>query len=254
MKYIYFSPKSTTKQVAKGIAAAWKGAEEWDLMAKPMDEAVTVGAEEPVLVALPVYAGRIPPLCIERLRGLKGSGGPAVAVVVYGNRAYDDALLELADLLTEQGFAVVAAGAFIGRHSIYTNVAKGRPDEADRALMAEFGERCRAAADCVDPAGAQTVKVPGDPAYRETPARVVPLKPIGNRNCVKCRACVRRCPKGAIPEDEPTQTDREKCISCGLCIYICPMEARGYFYEEFAAGAAAFEEKNGAYRTPEWFF
>ena len=39
---------------------------------------------------------------------------PAVLVVVYGNRAYDDALLELSDIATGAGFVPLAAGAFVG--------------------------------------------------------------------------------------------------------------------------------------------
>ena len=65
-------------------------------------------------------------------------------VVVYGNREYEDALLELKNLAIEQGFSRVAAGAFIGEHSYSrdsTPIAVGRPDEADLNKAKEFGER-----------------------------------------------------------------------------------------------------------------
>lgn len=66
-----------------------------------------------------------------------------MAVVVYGNRDYEDALLELHDILSENGFVVVAAGAFVARHSIFPDVAAGRPDRDDLDRMAEFAERVR---------------------------------------------------------------------------------------------------------------
>ena len=136
MRSIFFSPRGTTKKTARAILRDFGP------------------AEEPVLVAMPVYAGRIPQQCFEQLSAhLKGNGGPAIAVAVYGNRDYDDALTELQDLLEGNGFRVVAAGAFIGRHSIFDHVAAGRPDEADLAAMADFGRRCRAVLDAYVPGG-----------------------------------------------------------------------------------------------------
>ena len=44
------------------------------------------------MAVLPVYGSRVPPVSLERLSALKGSGQKAVAVVVYGNREYDDTL------------------------------------------------------------------------------------------------------------------------------------------------------------------
>ena len=100
MTSIYFSPKGTTQATARAITSAWEGVTERDLLTEPLREPVAIPAGEPVLVAMPVYAGRIPGLCREMLeRYLQGSGGPAVAVAVYGNRDYDDALAELQDLL-----------------------------------------------------------------------------------------------------------------------------------------------------------
>lgn len=252
MKYLYFSPKSTTKRMAETVATAWPKAEPWDLLKQPADP-TPIPADEPVLVALPVYAGRIPPHCIRQLEGLKGNGGPAVALVAYGNRAYDDALLELCQLLEGHGFRVIAAGAFVGQHSIFTQVAKGRPDQEDLALLTDFGQRCRAKADSFDPAAHTPLTVPGNPDYGTRPAAQVPFHPTGNRNCIKCRTCVVQCPVGAIPTDEPTRTEGDRCITCGRCIYICPVDARGYFFDAFPQSAQTFAEKNAAYRTPEWF-
>ena len=46
-------------------------------------------------------------------------------------------------MVSENGFVVVAAGAFVARHSIFPDVAGGRPDRDDLDRMAEFAERVR---------------------------------------------------------------------------------------------------------------
>lgn len=51
---------------------------------------------------MPVYAGRVPALTVERLKGIKTSGVKCVIVAVYGNRAYEDALVEMQDVATER--------------------------------------------------------------------------------------------------------------------------------------------------------
>ena len=51
---------------------------------------------------MPVYAGRVPALAVERLKGIKTSGVKFVIVAVYGNRAYEDALVEMQDVATER--------------------------------------------------------------------------------------------------------------------------------------------------------
>lgn len=51
---------------------------------------------------MPVYAGRVPTLAVERLKDIKTSGVKCVIVAVYGNRAYKDALVEMQDVATER--------------------------------------------------------------------------------------------------------------------------------------------------------
>ena len=46
------------------------------------------------------------------------------------------------DILTEQGFYVIAAGAFIAEHSVFPSVASGRPDDKDKAEMKAFAVKC----------------------------------------------------------------------------------------------------------------
>ncbi len=105
---------------------------------------VTLPASALAVIAIPVYGGHLPPLAAERLRGLQGYDTPAVAVVVYGNRAYENALTELAALAGAAGLNVIAAATFVGEHSYSSDrwpIAAGRPDADDLALAAEFGGR-----------------------------------------------------------------------------------------------------------------
>lgn len=254
MTSIYFSPKGTTQATARAITSAWEGATERDLLTEPLREPVVIPAGEPVLVAMPVYAGRIPGLCREMLeRYLQGSGGPAVAVAVYGNRDYDDALAELQDLLESKGFQVVAAGAFVAEHSIFPQVAAGRPDEQDRAAMASFGAECRRRlADFRSGETRYPIAVKGNHNLR--PAKGVPFHPECGPACTRCGQCAKLCPAGAIPADDPTVTDGEKCISCGACIRVCPVQARSYQGALYAGAAAGFAAKCAKRREPEVFF
>ena len=49
---------------------------------------------------MPVYAGRIPNLLLLKyLTSVKGNDALAVPIVLFGNRNYDDALIELRDIL-----------------------------------------------------------------------------------------------------------------------------------------------------------
>lgn len=253
MTSIFFSPRGTTKQTARAILGHQEKVEERDLIGRPLVEDWVFPAEEPVLVAMPVYAGRIPGVCREMLeRHLKGSGGPAVAVVVYGNRAFDDALAELQDLLETAGFHVIAAGAFVAQHSIFTKVAAGRPDDRDKAVMAEFGARCREKIAAYMPGEHAPITVRGSHDYVKP--KGVPLKPDCNDRCMKCYACARNCPTGSIPLETPWITNKDTCISCGACIYLCPTQARGYrgiAYETAAKGFALMCDKR---KEPELFF
>ena len=213
-----FSPTGGCSAIATAIAGARMG-KRIDLCA-PV-EPLEVPAWVPVLAVVPVYGGRVPAVAIQRLRALRGQGGPAIAVVVYGNRAYEDALLELKTTLTESGFAVVAAAAFIAEHSIIRSIAPGRPDAADLARCVEFGAAVESKL-AQDTPG--TVEVPGNADYRPLPQ--MPATPLVTDACGGCGMCARKCPVGAIPLSNPRSTDAGKCILCMRCVAICPRKAR----------------------------
>ena len=80
----------------------------------------------------------------KNLKAINGGGAKTVAMTVYGNRDFEDALLELQDLLIEQNFRPVAAIAAVAQHSMMSSLAAHRPDEQDGAQLAEFAQNgCR---------------------------------------------------------------------------------------------------------------
>ena len=183
-----------------------------------------------------------------------GNNTPAVAVCVYGNRDYDDALLEIKDTLNGNGFHTFAAGAFIGRHCIFPKVAEGRPDASDLEKAAAFGKRCaKLLADAAGTDALGNPEVKGNRPYRE--AHKVPMCPTGDKNtCTKCMTCARLCPAGAISESDPCSTDTSKCIACGRCVVVCPHGSRAIYLPAYAEAAAKFTAAFSARREPETFF
>lgn len=220
---LIFSPAGHTGRIAACMAGAWGASAGIDLMRADTDyAALSFGGDELCLVGVPSFGGRVPGVAVERLRQVRGSRTPAVAVVSYGNRAYEDTLLELQDTLTAVGFVVVAAVAAVAEHSICPQFAAGRPDERDREELRRFADRIKEQLESA--ARILPVEVPGNRPYRLYDG--VPLKPSAGGACVRCGKCARECPVEAIPADAPDQTDKAKCISCMHCVTICPSRAR----------------------------
>ena len=213
-----FSPTGGTSRVAAAIAGS-RMAGRIDLCAEVTPQALPAGA--PLLAVLPVYGGRLPAVAVERLKALQAAGNPAIAVVVYGNRAYEDALLELRNTLSSIGCRVIAAAAFIAEHSIVRSIGAGRPNTADIAAAVEFGAAVERKLFNVEPT---TVEVPGNAEYRPLPQ--MPTTPLVTEACGGCGMCARKCPAGAIPLDNPRSTDASRCILCMRCITVCPRHAR----------------------------
>ncbi|MDO5417907.1 MAG: 4Fe-4S binding protein [Lachnospiraceae bacterium] len=234
---IYFSPTGGTKKAADFLLAAWteaageagKRAEDVtgiDLFQRTDFGKYAFKKEDVVAVSVPSYGGRVPEIAVKRLQKMTGNGARAVLQVVYGNRDYDDTLLELKETLEGRGFLPWAAVTAVAKHSVVNEIAAGRPDAADRAELNAFGRKIRESleADWNGEAPEPGLSVKGNHPYREY--KGIPLKPKAGKSCTGCGLCAGKCPTGAIPLENPRETDTEICISCMRCIEICPKHAR----------------------------
>lgn len=217
---LIFSPTGTTQkigdEICKGICDEFT---KIDLSAEI--ESKTIDSDAVIVVAVPVYGGRVPHIAAERLMKLKADGNKAVAVVVYGNRAYDDALLELKDILNSIGCKVIAGGAFVAEHSMLREIATGRPNKNDLETAFSFGNRI---ADKLNGTEQNEISVPGHPDYKRKKAGNG-IAPKTNNACNACGKCAKVCPVGAIPVENPRKTSKI-CIGCMRCVSICPNHAR----------------------------
>lgn len=247
---IYFSPAMSTKKVVQQIGMATTlNIVDYNIT-KGLAEELTFGPTDLAIIGVPVYAGRVPAVAAETLKKIKGQQTPAVVVCVYGNRDYDDALLELQHICENNQFEVFAGAAFIARHSIFPTVAEGRPDEKDRLLINEFGQRCASTYLKIlrtHQAAKPTVK--GNKPYK-VPGKI-PLKPKASSKCTKCGTCVEQCPVGAIHENNPRKTDKKLCISCSRCIVVFPEKARNFKGLIYRIATKKFASAYSARKEPE---
>lgn len=181
-------------------------------------------ADDVVIAAASVYEGRLPAPVSERLTKLQGNGAKAVLLTVFGNRAIDDALLEMKDIMAQSGFVPVAAVEASVQHSIMPQVASSRPDADDKKELAEFAEKIKTA--LAEKSEYSSLSVPGNFPYKKMGG--LPVKPKADKKCISCGLCAEKCPVGAIPKDNPKITDKEKCINCMRCTDICPVDARDF--------------------------
>lgn len=262
---IVFSPTGTTRQILEsitlGLAPEFRS--ELDLT-HPVPKQVTgeyrsedVGV---ALIGMPVHAGRIPALAVTRLRAsVRGNGRKVVLVVVYGNRAYDDALLELRDLAMELGFVPFAAAAFVGEHSFSTPdfpVALGRPDKMDLDKARDFGKSLREKMIGAEEESGRTqlLHVPGNFPYREGVQPVSISPETDAHKCVLCGKCVESCPASAISlQGDTADTDKMSCLRCCACIRVCPTEARIMLHPKILEFGRTLHEKFATRREPELF-
>ncbi len=232
-KLIYFSPTQTTRKIIESIAQGIQIATVEHVDLTPPEARTRKHAEihgELAVIGSPVYSGRLPTDMVSRVRRLKGNDSPAIIVVVYGNRAYEDALLELRDLAVEAGFRPVAAGVFIGEHSFSNDaapIAVGRPDAGDLRKAKEFGKMIREKIRnmrALDETPA--LHVPGNFPYKERGA-LSNIAPITQETiCAKCEECVSVCPTAAISVGDSVVTDPSLCIRCCACVKTCSTGAR----------------------------
>lgn len=223
---VYFSPTGGTEKVGRAfVSALSEKYESYDISVCREYPKRVFGENDYVVFAVPVFAGRVPVTATERIRSLKGNSTPCSVIAVYGNRAYEDALLELRNTVYSLGFAPVSAGAFIAEHSMVNKIGQGRPDKEDYEEITQFAEETLNKLTSMSHAEEEElIFVKGNSPYREYPK--FPTIPLASDACIGCNACYNACPVKAINENNPRETDSEKCISCMRCIKLCPTKAR----------------------------
>ena len=261
IKLIYFSATGTTRSVLEGVAngIAVELLEHINLtLPDGVQETIVPLSDELAIIGAPVYGGRLPVDAIDRFQQLRASNTLAVIIVVYGNREFEDALIELKNLAIELGFIPVAGGAFIGEHSFASKnlpIANGRPDSQDVQLAMAFGAKVREKITALPSPDAQTeLEVPGRYPYEAEGARSMAVSPVTNEDtCTVCGTCASVCPKAAISINGSVDTDVELCIRCCACIKNCPAEARGMEDSMWKTIAGWLNENCSARKEPQIF-
>lgn len=237
LKLVYFSPSGTTKKIVEALAEGLKHqpAERVDVT-KPENRKRRLEAtnNELLIVGVPVYFGRVQTDAMEWLKTIRGTHTPVICVVVYGNREYDDALLELKDAMVKIGCVPIACAAYIGEHSfsnLQTPIAAGRPDPDDLENARAFGKKIGEKIASIASIGEVTdVAVPGNYPYRDMAESKKRLSSVDlidvDGNCLQCGHCADICPVDAIDPKGGASIDISKCILCHACIKGCPADAR----------------------------
>ena len=223
---IYFSPTGTSRKVVKAIGQGLEAKQISEFDITQTDFEFKNFGNELTIIGVPVYKGRLPVDVISRLKKFKAKNTPVVLVAVYGNRDFDDALLELKDVSKELGFLPVAATAFIGEHSYSTEskpIAENRPDEADLLKAKQFAGEILAKLEKNE--GAE-LAVSGNYPYKELPNAPVMSPRTIDVKCTLCGVCADVCPVDVIEVNKTVITNAEACIWCCACVKACPEDAR----------------------------
>ena len=258
---MYFSATGTTKKVVELIASTIGGALNCTFdtidftLPQVREEKITFKKEDIVVFGTPVYAGRVPNVLLKFIKSIIGNEARAIPIVLFGNRNYDDALIELRNLLEEDGFHTIAAGAFVGEHSFSYTLAAGRPDAEDLNIASTFGEKVgkmikdNSVSSPIAVKGMTPIRGYYQPRDRKgTAIDIRKVRPKTKDNCISCNICAEVCPMGAISYED-IRVFQNICIKCGACIKKCPVEAKYYDDPGFLYHKNELEDGLGSIRA-----
>ena len=267
---VYFSGTGTTEKTVTLIAEtiAQKLNADYETFAYTLPQAreqeIVFSADDLVVFGSPVYAGRVPNVLLPYLtQKVKGNGALAVPVVLFGNRNFDDGLIELRNILEADGFHTVAGASFIGEHSFSRTLGAGRPDAEDMALMDQFAAKVADKVTELQELPQQPVMVRGETPIRPyytprdrkgTPINILKVKPKTDpQKCSGCGWCAAHCPMGSISLEDPSQVTGI-CIKCCACVKGCPTGAKYYDDEGYLYHQHELEEGYARRAEPELFY
>lgn len=232
---LYFSATDRTSKIVKAVAEGIGGrnVKEYNItLPDNRIREIAFGENDLVIIGVPVYMGRVPAFLSDYFTKITGNNTAAVFIAVYGNRDYDDALLELKDTFERKGFLGIAGGAFVGEHSNTEKVGTGRPDADDLNTANEFGIEIKMKLLSSDLSEVPKLFVKGSFPYKEIKV-TPPMIPQTNDQCTHCGSCAKYCPMGAIDFNDFCEIDTTKCINCSSCVKRCPVGAKSINHELF---------------------
>lgn len=271
---MFFSPTGTTKKIVTTIKDELsRNAKNHNLEHEIMPDydftlvcerdiaetELNFSSEHIVILGVPVYAGRVPNILLKFLEKVKADSALCIPIVLYGNRNYDDALIELRDILLHNGFKPIAAGAFIGEHAFSYTLAKNRPDSQDIESALNFTKLI--SQKLFEDNNSSIVEVKGHFPYRpyykplnpeKQPVDIRKVKPKTKSSCNNCKICVSVCPMNSIDADDVSKLNGI-CIKCGACIKKCPIQAKYFDDIDFLRHKEELEDEFASRRLPEVF-
>lgn len=224
MKKIYiinFSPTGTSLKVAEQIVEKLDYKKISIDLCEEISNDIQIEHDSICIFSMPCYGGRIPQTAIKRLAHIQGSKTVAVVCVTFGNRAFEDALLELADSVESNGFQVIAGGAIATEHSIMHIYGQGRPDDLDKEEIKKFSMNINKK---LKSCKLDRPSFPGNRPYKEWNGAKTPII-VDEMTCINCGLCALKCPVKAISSDG-RKVKEEVCINCMRCIKLCPQKSR----------------------------
>jgi len=248
---IVFSPTGGTQKIADIISCADKNSITKIDISDPNFDCAEIEKNSIAVIAVPSFGGRVPHAAVERIRKIKGNAAKCIIICVYGNRAYDDTLLELSDTAEESGFIVIAAVAAVAEHSIVRRFACGRPDEKDKKQLEAFAQKIFDKINNGSMEFTSKISIPGQRPYKEYGG--VGFVPKAGKNCAGCGLCAPKCPVSAISKDSIKTADSAKCISCMRCVSLCPHSARQVNKVMLSAASLALKKACSARKENELF-
>lgn len=206
-----FSPTGQSKACSLAVAKATKlEFTEYDVTHLSERKKPLHLEDTTLIISFPVYAGRVPSLFVDYIKEkLTCSHCKALVIATFGNRAFEDALVEMEDLLKAKAVSLIGSASIGCQHSYTDKVGSCRPDIEDFQILDRL-------AVYLNGETKETV-APGNRPYREG---IVPADPpfmptVREEGITIDKKCYAVCPTGALGRQDP-----KLCIHCCACIQV----------------------------------